>query len=199
MWFEHNWQPWLFQQKGAEYECNGRLDNFRLEFANYSARWQGALATLVESPGKEVWGCVWKMPNEYSDSLDEQEKGYHRLMGESVVFIGIFKSSWRRCFSSCEHPARRYHLPDVPVFGSWSRPNGSFPSLQARHCWRLVTQSLIRLTHHSLRRQGAQTASRLHQEARKHPGQRLQWLRRRRHSTSSQVEQQQARPVITNF
>ncbi|CAI2343921.1 unnamed protein product [Caenorhabditis sp. 36 PRJEB53466] len=69
-----------YRQKGAEYECNGKLDNFRLEFANYSRRWQGALATVIEEPGKEVWGCVWKMPMEYSDSLDEQEGGYHRLM-----------------------------------------------------------------------------------------------------------------------
>ncbi|CCD61561.1 gamma-glutamylcyclotransferase [Caenorhabditis elegans] len=69
-----------YRQKGAEYDCNGKLDNFRLEFANYSERWQGALATIKEAEGKEVWGCVWKMPNEYSDSLDEQEFGYHRLM-----------------------------------------------------------------------------------------------------------------------
>ncbi|EGT46118.1 hypothetical protein CAEBREN_30564 [Caenorhabditis brenneri] len=69
-----------YKQKGAQYDCNGRLDNFRLEFANHSSRWQGALATVIEENGKEVWGCVWKMPNEYSDSLDEQEKGYHRLM-----------------------------------------------------------------------------------------------------------------------
>lgn len=45
----------FFQQKGAEYDCNGKLDNFRLEFANYSERWQGALATIKEAEGKEVF------------------------------------------------------------------------------------------------------------------------------------------------
>ncbi|CAI5442274.1 unnamed protein product [Caenorhabditis angaria] len=67
------------RQKGAEYFCNGKLENFALRFVHNSSRWQGALATVIETPGNDVWGCVWKIPKEYSESLDKQESGYHRL------------------------------------------------------------------------------------------------------------------------
>ncbi|CAB3405584.1 unnamed protein product [Caenorhabditis bovis] len=68
-----------YMQKGAEYFCNGKLDGYRLDFVHDSQRWKGALATILQDPSQHVWGCVWRIPNEFSDSLDEQEFGYHRL------------------------------------------------------------------------------------------------------------------------
>ena len=43
-----------FQQKGAEYVCNGFVRDYALEFIDFSKRWQGALATIVDREGAEV-------------------------------------------------------------------------------------------------------------------------------------------------
>ncbi|KAK5982149.1 Cyclin N-terminal domain-containing protein [Trichostrongylus colubriformis] len=68
------------QIKGAEYECNGVLKNFKLEFvASPYSRWRGGIATIKETPGAEVHGCVWRVPHEFAAELDLQESGYHRL------------------------------------------------------------------------------------------------------------------------
>ncbi|PIO59191.1 hypothetical protein TELCIR_19354 [Teladorsagia circumcincta] len=68
--------------KGAEYECNGVLKNFKLNFVGSSfSRWHGGIATITEKPGVEVHGCVWRVPDEFAEELDLQESGYHRLNG----------------------------------------------------------------------------------------------------------------------
>ncbi|KAK6037986.1 AIG2-like family protein [Cooperia oncophora] len=69
------------QIKGAEYECNGVLKNFKLNFVGSSySRWHGGIATITEKPGAEVHGCVWRVPEEFAGELDLQESGYHRLI-----------------------------------------------------------------------------------------------------------------------
>ncbi|KAE9416821.1 hypothetical protein Angca_004043 [Angiostrongylus cantonensis] len=67
------------QIKGAEFERNGVLKNYELDFVANSTRWHGGLATIKEKWGAEVYGCVWRIPEEFADELDLQEKGYHRL------------------------------------------------------------------------------------------------------------------------
>jgi hypothetical protein len=75
----------------VEFVCIGRIDNYRLAFAgNTTQRWRGAAATIVTDSDANVWGCVWRIANEYSDELDRQEHSYHRLNGEehNLAFIG---------------------------------------------------------------------------------------------------------------
>ncbi|EPB70909.1 hypothetical protein ANCCEY_09989 [Ancylostoma ceylanicum] len=67
------------QIKGAEYECNGVLRNYKLDFVATSKRWHGGLATIKEKCGSVVHGCVWRVPEELAEELDRQEAGYHRL------------------------------------------------------------------------------------------------------------------------
>uniref|UniRef100_A0A0N4WYQ4 gamma-glutamylcyclotransferase n=1 Tax=Haemonchus placei TaxID=6290 RepID=A0A0N4WYQ4_HAEPC len=57
------------------------LKNFALNFvdSSYSYRWHGGIATITEKPGAEVYGCVWRIPDDFSEELDSQEIGYHRL------------------------------------------------------------------------------------------------------------------------
>ncbi|XP_052653071.1 gamma-glutamylcyclotransferase isoform X2 [Harpia harpyja] len=54
-----------------------RLQDFKLEFGHHQGRtssvWHGGTATIVESPGDEVWGIVWKMNTSNLSSLDKQE------------------------------------------------------------------------------------------------------------------------------
>ncbi|VDD85792.1 unnamed protein product [Enterobius vermicularis] len=67
------------QIKDAVFECTGRLSNYKLCFYDDSSRWHGALASVEEVPGEEVWGCVWRVPNSFADELDLQENVYKRL------------------------------------------------------------------------------------------------------------------------
>ncbi|PAV84493.1 hypothetical protein WR25_25243 [Diploscapter pachys] len=82
------WSDGEDEQKGAEYVCNGFVRDYALEFIDFSKRWQGALATIVNREGAETWGCVWKIPEEYSQSLDDQEIGYNRLQVEVITDQG---------------------------------------------------------------------------------------------------------------
>ncbi|KFV87993.1 Gamma-glutamylcyclotransferase, partial [Struthio camelus australis] len=54
-----------------------RLQDFKLAFGHHQGRtcplWHGGTATLVQSPGDEVWGIVWKMNASDLSSLDKQE------------------------------------------------------------------------------------------------------------------------------
>ncbi|MBN3305512.1 gamma-glutamylcyclotransferase [Amia ocellicauda] len=61
----------------ATIHCVARLKDYRLAFGNYqgrpSDRWHGGVATIVQSPGDEVWGVVWRMSVRDLKSLDRQE------------------------------------------------------------------------------------------------------------------------------
>ncbi|XP_035175327.1 gamma-glutamylcyclotransferase [Oxyura jamaicensis] len=54
-----------------------RLQDFKLDFGHHQGRtspvWHGGTATIVQSPGDEVWGVVWKMNTSNLSSLDKQE------------------------------------------------------------------------------------------------------------------------------
>lgn len=95
------------------------------------------------------------MPNEYSDSLDEQEFGYHRLMGKFDLIkfpifqieIGVSKQnnkvsknskSTKNFSSSCANSKRCDHLPNLSIFGSKSWSNGTIPTLQTSYHGRFV-------------------------------------------------------------
>uniref|UniRef100_A0A8B9DYR1 gamma-glutamylcyclotransferase n=1 Tax=Anser cygnoides TaxID=8845 RepID=A0A8B9DYR1_ANSCY len=53
------------------------LQDFKLDFGHHQGRtspvWHGGTATIVQSPGDEVWGLVWKMNTSNLSSLDKQE------------------------------------------------------------------------------------------------------------------------------
>ncbi|KAI1718380.1 AIG2-like family domain-containing protein [Ditylenchus destructor] len=67
------------QIKGAVFETIGKLNHYELVFFDTSLRWCGAIGSIEEKPGNEMWGCVWKVPNEFAAELDLQEIFYHRL------------------------------------------------------------------------------------------------------------------------
>jgi gamma-glutamylcyclotransferase len=65
--------------KGAEFVGVGVLKGFELTFYDHGRRWCGAAASIEPNSDSEVWGCVWRVPNTFSDELDLQEASYHRL------------------------------------------------------------------------------------------------------------------------
>ena len=50
------------------------LQNYKLDFNYRSRRWQGAVATVVETPGSHVWGVVWIKKNGTIAALDEYKE-----------------------------------------------------------------------------------------------------------------------------
>ncbi|XP_006832337.1 PREDICTED: gamma-glutamylcyclotransferase [Chrysochloris asiatica] len=61
----------------AAFCCVGRLQDFKLDFGNpqgkESPTWHGGIATILQSPGDEVWGVIWKLDKSNLSSLDKQE------------------------------------------------------------------------------------------------------------------------------
>lgn len=51
----------------------GKLENYRLDFVTISRSWKGAIATVVSTPGRTVWGAIWEIDNENLRNLDKQE------------------------------------------------------------------------------------------------------------------------------
>ena len=45
-----------------------------MEFDHQAAGWGGAIATVTESPGDHVWGCVWQIQKDQLHNLDKYEK-----------------------------------------------------------------------------------------------------------------------------
>nr|XP_033785952.1 gamma-glutamylcyclotransferase isoform X1 [Geotrypetes seraphini] len=67
----------LLGNAAATFYSAARLQDFKLAFGNIqgrtSSRWHGGSATIVQSPGDEVWGVVWQMNKDSLSTLDEQE------------------------------------------------------------------------------------------------------------------------------
>uniref|UniRef100_A0A803XYI7 gamma-glutamylcyclotransferase n=1 Tax=Meleagris gallopavo TaxID=9103 RepID=A0A803XYI7_MELGA len=71
----------LFSPILSEVEINclhwSHLQDFKLTFGHHQGRtssiWHGGTATIVQSPGDEVWGIVWKLSASNISSLDKQE------------------------------------------------------------------------------------------------------------------------------
>ncbi|XP_007943658.1 gamma-glutamylcyclotransferase [Orycteropus afer afer] len=65
------------QNPSAQFCCVACLQDFKLDFGNpqgkQSPTWHGGIATILQSPGDEVWGVIWKMNKTNLNSLDEQE------------------------------------------------------------------------------------------------------------------------------
>lgn len=61
------------ENKSAVRRNIGKLKDYQLDFYTNSTRWQGAPATVVENPGKVVWGAIWEIDVSNMADLDRQE------------------------------------------------------------------------------------------------------------------------------
>ncbi|PZC76375.1 hypothetical protein B5X24_HaOG204742 [Helicoverpa armigera] len=61
------------QNPSANFYSAAKLKDYRLDFNMQTEAWQGAVATIVEDEGKEVWGAVWTISNDQMHHLDDQE------------------------------------------------------------------------------------------------------------------------------
>lgn len=52
---------------------SGVLKSYRLDFLEFSNRWQGGCADVIPDPNSEVWGLVYKISTADIDRLDKFE------------------------------------------------------------------------------------------------------------------------------
>ncbi|XP_054847767.1 gamma-glutamylcyclotransferase [Eublepharis macularius] len=61
----------------ASFHAIANLQDYKLAFGSPQGRpsltWHGSTATILQSPGDEVWGIVWRMNSNDLGSLDKQE------------------------------------------------------------------------------------------------------------------------------
>ncbi|NXG35934.1 GGCT glutamylcyclotransferase, partial [Dromaius novaehollandiae] len=94
------------------------LQDFKLAFGHHQGRisplWHGGTATIVQSPGDEVWGIIWKMNASNLSSLDKQEGvedgiyvpievNVHTQAGEVLTC-----RSYQMCDCVCGPPSPQY-------------------------------------------------------------------------------------------
>ncbi|GJQ84399.1 hypothetical protein Trydic_g3874 [Trypoxylus dichotomus] len=66
----------------------GKLEDYEIDFASFSNRWRGAVATITAKQGKHVWGAIWELDIEHLKTLDEQEgvpKGIYFGMDVDII------------------------------------------------------------------------------------------------------------------
>ena len=61
-----------------------KLPHHRVAFFGYSKAWDGAMATVVPSPGQEVWGVIYELNSSDRDRLDAWQDV--RLDGTGAYF-----------------------------------------------------------------------------------------------------------------
>ncbi|XP_073837271.1 gamma-glutamylcyclotransferase-like [Musca autumnalis] len=67
----------------------GKLENYRLDFNDYSSNWDGAPATVVPHPNRTVWGTVWEIDLSNLDDIDDQEGVYDGIYEAKSVPITL--------------------------------------------------------------------------------------------------------------
>lgn len=76
--------------KNSTFHCIGELKDHRLAFRAVQGSlsiWNGAVATVVPSPGDSVWGAVWKVTQEDVEALNIQENvagGTYKPVGVDI-------------------------------------------------------------------------------------------------------------------
>lgn len=55
----------------TEYYILFYFKNYRLDFCNYSKRWNGSPATIVENENEVVWGAIYEIDLCNLDDLDK--------------------------------------------------------------------------------------------------------------------------------
>lgn len=48
----------------------GKLNDYRLDFAYYSSKWNGSAATIIPDNGSHVWGAIWEFDSSNLENLD---------------------------------------------------------------------------------------------------------------------------------
>ena len=88
----------------------GWLADWRLTFAGEEHGWDGALATLVEAPGQQVFAALYELTPEDERNLDEWESSVYRKIRVRVFTLDGEQLAWLYVLDAYEGglPSARY-------------------------------------------------------------------------------------------
>ncbi|KAK9712665.1 hypothetical protein QE152_g24776 [Popillia japonica] len=75
----------------------GKLEDYEIDFASFSPRWRGAIATITPKEGRVVWGSIWELDIEHLKTLDDQEGVHRGLYFGTDVDVVTEDGSRKRC------------------------------------------------------------------------------------------------------
>ncbi|XP_060104840.1 gamma-glutamylcyclotransferase [Heteronotia binoei] len=85
----------------AAFHGIGKLQDYKLAFGSpqgkQSLTWHGSTATILHSPGDEVWGIVWLMNSCDLSSLDKQEGVESGLYAPMEISVNTQEGKTLRC------------------------------------------------------------------------------------------------------
>lgn len=95
----------------------GKLVDYRLDFTMYAKGWKGAVATIVPTEGKTVWGAIWKIASEEMRKLDKQEGVDSGAYFPHEVDIELPNGGKLKCrtYQQSNQPKQYVKLSKLPV------------------------------------------------------------------------------------
>ncbi|KAH8286844.1 hypothetical protein KR018_002019 [Drosophila ironensis] len=97
-----------------------RLNDYRLDFAFESNRWDGAVATIVHTPGDHLWGTLWEIDLSNLPDIDNQEGVHLGIYEARTVYVNLGNNS-------TPTPARAYLLTKQPETNLYELERESIP------------------------------------------------------------------------
>ncbi|KAH8296256.1 hypothetical protein KR054_003722 [Drosophila jambulina] len=112
-----------------------RLPDYRLDFAFESNRWDGAVATIVPTPGDEAWGTLWEIDLSNLKDIDNQEGVHLGIYRPQTVYVKLRNEAK-------DTPARAYLLTQQPESNLYELNRDLIP--ESRQPSKTYLQCLVR-------------------------------------------------------
>ncbi|KAH8373454.1 hypothetical protein KR009_007677, partial [Drosophila setifemur] len=97
------------------------LDDYRLDFAFNSQRWNGVVATIVPTEGDQVWGTLWDIDLSNLKDIDNQEGVHLGIYEPRTVYVKLAGDTKLIA-------ARAYLLTQQPQSNIYEIPYDSVPT-----------------------------------------------------------------------
>jgi hypothetical protein len=114
----------------------GWLNGWRLTFAGEQHGWDGALATIVESPGSQVFVTLYELTDEDESQLDEWEPSIYTKIRLRVATLDGDVLAWMYVLDDYEGglPSASYLGILVDAASAAGAPEDYVADLRSREC-----------------------------------------------------------------
>lgn len=114
----------------------GWLNGWRLTFAGEQHGWDGALATIVESPGSQVFVTLYELTDEDESQLDEWEPSIYTKIRLRVATLDGDVLAWMYVLDDYEGglPSASYLGILVDAAAAAGAPEDYVADLRSREC-----------------------------------------------------------------
>ncbi|KAH8371767.1 hypothetical protein KR093_008805, partial [Drosophila rubida] len=103
------------QNPSAKFLGAAVLNDYRVDFALQSHFWEGAVATIVRTPGAHTWGALWELELHTLPDLDNQEgvsHGVYQPINVPVHSLLDKQTIECRVYHLCDQPKTDVHGPN---------------------------------------------------------------------------------------